>query len=270
MIIVFNIFSNYTLNIKYEITIGKNNDNGKGHFTMNEKEIIAGVGKNKNIVEASQKVNFPVHLTESEEEFIELISDGKAQAYVRGSLNASEIMVELKNKYHNIYRASFLEVNNHKFLLAPVGIDEGDVLEQKIKIIELGAEFLAKIGINPNIAILSGGRAQDVGRSKKIDDSIAQGELLARMTKDKYSVKHYYILIEKAIADGANFVLAPDGITGNLIFRSLVFLGSRKSHGAITLGINEILIDTSRSLDVEGYIRALKFAKYLADLKNKK
>lgn len=232
-------------------------------------KIVAGVGKNKNIVEASRQVDFPVILTESEEEFAELIINGRADAFIRGSLSASHLMAKLKKKYDNIYRASFLEIDGYKFFLAPVGIDEGDQLEQKIQIIELGAEFLHKIGMNPKIAVISGGRPQDVDRSQKIHDSIAQGKLLTRIIRNKYAVKHYFILIEDAIADEANFILAPDGITGNLIFRSLVLIGSGKSHGAITLGIREILIDTSRSQDVEGYIRALKFAKQLADMKAK-
>lgn len=229
--------------------------------------IIAGVGENKNIVEASQNVDFPVKLVESEEEFAELLTGSRAQAYVRGSLSASKVMRKLRDKYKEFYRASFIEINQHQFLLAPVGIDEGDNLLQKLQIIRLGAQFLDKIGINPKIAILSGGRAQDAGRSKKIDRSLARGKLLTRITRDKYPVQHHYILIEEAITDNANFILAPDGISGNLIFRSLVLTGCAKSHGAITLGIDEIFLDTSRSLDVEGYIRALKFAKHLADLK---
>lgn len=232
-------------------------------------KIIAGVGENKNIVEASHQVDFPVILTESEEEFAELLIKGRADAFIRGSLSASQLMARLKQKYNNIYRASLLEIDGYKFLLAPVGIDEGDQLDEKIQIMELGAEFLHKMGINPKIGIISGGRPQDVDRSQKIHDSIAQGKLLTRIIRNKYAVKHYFILIEDAIADEANFILAPDGITGNLIFRSLVFLGSGKSHGAITLGIREILIDTSRSQNVEGYIRALKFAKQLVDMKAK-
>lgn len=233
-------------------------------------KIIAGVGENKNIVEASHQVDFPVILTESEEEFAELLIKGRADAFIRGSLSASQLMARLKQKYNNIYRASLLEIEGYKFLLAPVGIDEGDSLDEKIQIMELGAEFLYKMGINPKIGIISGGRPQDVDRSQKIHDSIAQGKLLTRIIRNKYAVKHYFILIEDAIADEANFILVPDGITGNLIFRSLVFLGSGKSHGAITLGIREILIDTSRSQDVEGYKRALKFAKQLVDMKGLK
>jgi len=229
--------------------------------------IIAGVGDNKNIVKAAQNVDFPVKLVDSEEEFIKSLMESRAQAYVRGSLSASKLMNQLKNEYKELYRASFIEINQKQFLLAPVGIDEGDHLLQKLQIIRLGAQFLNKIGLKPKIAILSGGRAQDAGRSQKIDKSISEGKLLSRITRDKYSVQHHYILIEEAIAEDANFILAPDGISGNLIFRSLVLTGCAKSHGAITLGINRIFLDTSRSLDMEGYIRALKFAKYLADLK---
>jgi putative methanogen marker protein 4 len=230
-------------------------------------KIVAGVGENKNIVEAARQVEFPVFLTDSEEEFTELILKEEADAFVRGSLGASIVMAEIKHKYENIYRAALLEIDGNKFFLAPVGIDEGDLLSQKIQIIKLATELLPKMGMVPKIAVLSGGRAEDVGRSSKIDESIAQGEILSRITRNKYIVKHYYILIENAIADHANFILAPDGISGNLIFRSLIFLGSGKSHGALTLGIKEILVDTSRSQNVEGYIRALKFAKYLADLR---
>jgi len=233
-------------------------------------KIAAGVGKNKNIIEASKEVDFEVILTESEDDLIDMLLNKKVDAAIRGSLSASKILSILKEKYGtNIYRTSFLEVGSHKFLFAPVGIDEGDSLEEKVKIINLGAEFLLKLGMEPEIAVLSGGRPQDVGRSSKIDSSIEEGEHVTDIVKSKYSVKHYFILIENAIKDNANFVLAPDGISGNLIFRTLVLVGSGKSHGAVTLGIDEIFIDTSRSQSIEGYIRALEFSNYLAESRNK-
>ncbi|MBI5680636.1 MAG: methanogenesis marker protein Mmp4/MtxX [Methanobacterium sp.] len=233
-------------------------------------KIAAGIGNNKNIVEASKKVDFEVVLTESEDDLVDMLFNKEVDAAVRGSLSASKIMERLKEKYSNkICRASLLEVENHKFLLAPVGIDEGDNIEEKVQIAELGAGFLLSLDIEPKIAVLSGGRRQDVGRSPKIDISIEDGEKLTQILKNKYSVKHYYILIEESIKDRVNFILAPDGITGNLIFRTLVLLGSIKSHGAVTLGINEIFIDTSRSQTVEGYIRALELSNYLASLKSR-
>ncbi|WP_414468617.1 methanogenesis marker protein Mmp4/MtxX [Methanobacterium sp. ACI-7] len=233
-------------------------------------KIAAGIGENKNLIDASKMVDFEVILTESEEELISMLLNKKVDAAIRGSLNASNILNVLRDKYgNNIYRASFLELGENRFLFAPVGIDEGDNLEDKLKIVELGAQFLLKLGIEPKIGILSGGRANDMGRSLKIDNSIEEGINLTEIIKNKYSVKHYFILIEDAIKDNANFIIAPDGITGNLIFRTLVFLGSAKSYGAVTLGINQIFIDTSRSQTVEGYKRALDFSYYLARLKSR-
>ena len=181
-------------------------------------------------------------------------------------------MKHLRTKYgktdiSKINRTSFIEIDSNCFLLAPVGIDEGKNVDEKVIIVEQACEFLKRIGKEPKIAILSGGRSQDIGRSHQIDRSIRDGEKLTSIIKHKYSVKHYYILIEDAIKDKCNLILAPDGISGNLIFRSLVLVGSAKSHGAITLGINQIFIDTSRAQSTEGYIRALNFAHYLAKLK---
>jgi putative methanogen marker protein 4 len=233
--------------------------------------IAAGVGRNKEIVSAIDAMDFEVITTESEDELVELLFNGYADAAIRGSLSASKIMARLRVKYPNkISRASFIDLNGNKFLFAPVGIDEGDYLNQKLQIVEDGSTFLQSLGIEPKVAILSGGRPQDKGRSIKIDDSLEEGEMLTSMIAEKnIDVKHYFILIEDAIADGMNFIIAPDGISGNLIFRTIALLGLGKSYGAITLGIDEIYIDTSRSQNLEGYKRALKFAHHLADSRNR-
>jgi putative methanogen marker protein 4 len=231
--------------------------------------LAAGIGENPAIKDALDQVDFEVVLTESEIELMDLLLKGEVDAAVRGSLNASGIMGRLHEKYPEMNRTSVIEINGHIFLLAPVGIDEGDTLEQKVKIIDQGAEFLKKMGLEPKIGILSGGRPQDRGRSHKIDDSLDDAEEITRIIMDKYPVKHYFILIEDALADGANLILAPDGICGNLIFRSLVLVGSGKSFGAVILGIDEIFIDTSRSQNKDGYVRALEFAAYLVKLRDK-
>jgi putative methanogen marker protein 4 len=231
--------------------------------------IAAGVGKNKNIVEAAKKADFKVKLVKSEEELIEMLLNPEIDAVVRGSLSASSLLQYLRENYgSDIFRASLIKSNATKFLLAPVGIDEGKNVAEKVLLIEKCCEFLIKIGKTPKIGVLSGGRAQDRGRSHQIDHSIQEGEEITAIIKNKYHVKHYYILIEKAFKDKCNLILAPDGISGNLIFRSLVLVGSSKSYGAITLGIDPIFVDTSRSQSIEGYLRALKFAHYLAKLKN--
>ena len=231
--------------------------------------IVAGVGKNKTIIDAIDSVDFEVLKTESEDELVELLFNGFADVAIRGSLSASKIMAKIRVKYpKKISRASFIDLNSHKFLLAPVGIDEGDNVYQKLQLAEDGSRFLKSICMEPKIGVLSGGRNQDRGRSKKIDESLEEGEILTSMITEKsIQVKHYYILIEDAIADGANFIIAPDGLIGNTIFRTLVLIAGAKSYGAVTLGIKEIYIDTSRANDSEGYKRALILANRLANLK---
>lgn len=230
--------------------------------------VAAGVGNNKKILEAIADVDFDVILAKSEDELVELLINGKADAAVRGSLSASLIMSRLKKIYPELYRASYIEFNDKKLLLAPVGIDEGESLSQKLKLAILGSKFLESEGIKPFIAVLSSGRPNDRGRNKKVDESLDDGEnLTAMITKQSIDVKHYYALIEDAISDGANFIIAPDGIIGNTIFRTLVLVAGAKSYGAITLGMKEIYIDTSRSQDYNGYKRALILANRLANLK---
>ena len=68
------------------------------------------------------------------------------------------------------------------------------------------------------------------------------------------------ILIEKAIENQSNLIFAPDGISGNLIYRTLVHLGGVKAHGAIYLGLEKIIIDTSRAGNVSEIIGAIIIA----------
>ena len=173
---------------------------------------------------------------------------------------------------------------DYEFLLAPVGIDEGKNIEEKVILAIQAANFIQYLGKKPKIAILAEGRKDDLGRSERIDESLKSSEELTELLKSEfdalenfdngsddpsrnYSIKNYYILLEQAIEDGNNIILANDGIFGNIIFRTLVLLDKWPSYGAITLGIDEIFIDTSRDQSVEGYKRSLELAYKLAKLR---
>ncbi len=173
--------------------------------------------------------------------------------------------MDLKKEYPEIFRASLLEKEGHKFLLSPVGIDEGDSISSKITIVEECAKAITLLGEEPKIALISGGRKNDKGRSEKIDQSIETCEKIENLLKDRYDIKHYYILIEEAIKEHANIIIAPDGITGNLIFRSLVLVAGMKSNGALTLNQPYIFIDTSRSQNTQGYINSINLMKKLIE-----
>lgn len=236
------------------------------------KTIAIGIGKNQNILTAAQnfkkEYEFDIKLIDGDDELVKAILDEEIDAVVRGSLPASGVMKEIKKYHPNISRATYVNGNGKEFLLTPVGIDEGNTAEEKLRIaIECG-KFLERLSKKPKIAILAGGRKGDYGRSKMISDSIDESEKLTQLIKENtdFEVKNYYILIEQALKDNCNVIIAPDGIIGNIIFRTLILVNEWPSCGAVTFGLNGIYIDTSRDQTVEGYYRSLVFAYKLANL----
>lgn len=231
-------------------------------------KIAIGVGDNKSVLNAIEQFSFEIKIAKSNKELLNYINNPEIDGVIRGSLE-SNIIMDLKKDYPNLFRASLLEKEGHKFLLTPVGIDEGDTLAQKIMIIQECAKTISYMGEKPKIALISGGRKGDKGRSKKVDKSIDECNEIVKKLEDKYDIKHYYILIEEAIKEYANIIVAPDGITGNIIFRSLVLVAGIKSNGALTLNQPKLFIDTSRSQNTQGYINSIKLMKKLIENKKK-
>ena len=54
------------------------------------------------------------------------------------------------------------------------------------------------------------------------------------------------ILLEDIVRE-ADLVIAPDGISGNIIFRALHFIGGAKALGAPVINTDKIFVDTSRA-----------------------
>ncbi|NPE31408.1 methanogenesis marker protein Mmp4/MtxX [Methanococcoides sp. SA1] len=201
----------------------------------------------------------------------DLLASGSVDAVVRGTANASGTLSHLKDVLgiEKLYRMAFLiSADGVPFFLAPVGIDEGNDLSDKITLVKLGVEHIRRFGIEPVVGVLSGGRMGDLGRHEKIDRTLADGDFLAsRLRENGICAKHYTILIEAAIKE-ANFIFAPDGITGNLIFRTLVFLGGGDGIGAPVLMDDHVFVDTSR---VGGhYTKAIMLASALVDMRNER
>ena len=104
--------------------------------------------------------------------------------------------------------------------------------------------------------LLSGGRLGDIGRHEAVDKTIRDAEEAALAA----GAVHGEILIEDAVKD-AGVIIAPDGISGNLIFRTLVFLGGGIGHGALIVNIPDLFVDSSRAS--AGYAGILAMTKRL-------
>ena len=100
-----------------------------------------------------------------------LVSDlmtGGIDAAVRGSLPANATLQALKAAagVDHLERIALLETaGGKKFLFAPVGIDEGWTVADKLALVpERQAAIARRFGLSEKVGILSGGRFGDVGR----------------------------------------------------------------------------------------------------------
>ncbi len=235
------------------------------------KTIAIGVGENENIIQACHifKEKHPkteLKLIYKDEDLVKAVLDDKIDGVVRGSLPASNIMKELKEHYPNLSRATYVNGKDYEFLLSPVGIDEGVSVEDKFEIAMNCCDFLKKLGKTPKIAVLAEGREDDFGRGSEVSNSIKDAKKLTKMIEEtSEDVTNYFILIEKAMKDNCNVIIAPNGRIGNIIFRTLILLNSWPSYGAVTFGIDKTYIDTSRDQSIEGYVRSLILVNDLAE-----
>ena len=180
-----------------------------------------------------------------EESLIDALYSGRIDAAVRGTLPSNSTLKILKERagVRALSRVAFLETAaGIKFILAPVGVDEGWSVEEKTYFIRASKPLAKKFGISQKVAILSGGRTGDIGRHKIVDKTIHDAEEISKLTGSD----NCEILIEDAIKEHG-IIIAPDGISGNLIFRTLCLLGEGHSHGAPVVNIDKIFVDTSRA-----------------------
>ena len=196
---------------------------------------------------------------EPEAAVVEALYTGRIDAAVRGTLPASTTLKVLKRAagVDRLERIALLETpDGHLFFLAPVGVDEGWTVEQKVRFASAGRDIARRFGLPEGVAILSGGRLGDVGRHPAVDRTMADAELVARLS----GAEHIEILVEE-VPGRYGLVIAPDGITGNLIFRTLALLGGGRGHGAPVVNIDRIFVDTSRAS--ADYTNAIMLAKSL-------
>jgi putative methanogen marker protein 4 len=204
-----------------------------------------------------------------EKDLIGLLNKGSVDAVVRGSCSAALVLREIKRqlKPDRLGRIALLRAQDgYEFFFSPVGIDEGNSVEEKVFLIEEGVKLIRRFGVEPRVGVLSGGRSGDLGRIERVDKTIVEAKKTVDLIRgDGFSpIKNYNILVEDAVYDRANFIIGPDGVTGNLMFRSLVFLGCGKGFGAPMVGMEQVFVDTSRAGGSDEYVFALMMAGALA------
>lgn len=208
-----------------------------------------GRGTDSGCVEKSAKAMGATVYDDADALVSDLVS-GRIDAAVRGDMSSSELLPRLKRGLglESLERSVLLEpAGGRMFFLAPVGIDEGWTVDQKVDLAVRTAELMGRMGMEGRIAVMSGGRSGDKGRHGAVDRSIADAEEVVRILRSKgYGAYDAEILIESAASE-AGLIIAPDGISGNIIFRSLHFLGGAAALGAPLVNSDKVYVDTSRA-----------------------
>ena len=250
--------------LKATIKILKINKSSVYFFGNNSS--INQISKNT-LYEKNSKRIFLIESNDPESEILNYLSKEFISCVIRGSLVSSKFLQSLKKTLDvsEIARLALLETyKGQQFFFGPVGIDECNNINSKKLFLEKAIKIFEVLNLKPNISILSGGRVGDFGRNNYVDKNINEAKELVDLLKQGHlnlEINHTEILIEKAINDKCNLIIAPNGISGNLIYRTLVHLGGGKAYGAIYMDIGHIIIDTSRVGDFSeiygGFILAL-------------
>lgn len=214
-------------------------------------DVTVGIGRGsgRGDVEKSVSVFRNVVIYDDPDRLVNDLKKGNIDAAVRGDMPSSELLARIRKCFDlsDIQRTVLLEpVGKRMVFVAPVGIDEGWTVTQKYELATKSVELMRRIGMNERIAVMSGGREDDKGRNDIVDRTIDDAAELVRMLRENgYDAYDAEILIESAV-DAADLIIAPDGISGNLIFRTLHFLGNAKALGAPVLNMDKVFVDTSR------------------------
>ena len=220
-------------------------------YFFGDKSSINQISKNTLYKKNSKRI-FLIESKEPESEILNYLGKELISCVVRGSLGSSKFLKILKISLNisEVARLALLETyKGQQFFFGPVGIDECNNIKNKKIFLEKAIKVLEALNLKPKISILSGGRVGDLGRNPDVDKTINEAKELVdyfKLEHPKLEINHDEILIEKAIDDKSNLIIAPNGISGNLIYRTLVHLGGGKAYGAIYMDIGHIIIDTSR------------------------
>lgn len=202
-------------------------------------------------------------------ELVAALVEGRLDAVVRGTLPSHETLPELMEATGSSTagRVALMATDGGQaFLLTPVGIDEGRDMGERWTLLERAVELAMSMDVEPRVAVMSMGRPEDTGRGAAIAQSARECDALVSAAETRgIRAECVGIQLERAVGS-ADVILAPDGVTGNLIFRSLHLVAGLESWGAVATGFMPLVyIDTSR--EKADYRGSIDLARAVASVK---
>jgi len=223
-------------------------------------------------------------LEEQSKKAVDLIMEGKAQVLMKGLVDTSIILkAVLREKSLRTGRVmssvAVMETENyHKLLLlSDPAMNIKPDLDAKKQIIENTNSVAQALGIEkPKVAILCAKEKVDLKMPETIDaqnlvemngngelkDCIIGGPFALDNIVSKAAAEHKGI--NHPVAGDADVILAPELVSANTLYKSMVFLGNAKSAGVI-VGAKMPIILTSRADSEETKLNAIAVAALIAN-----
>ena len=202
---------------------------------------------------------------------VSLVSDGKADALMKGLVDTSVIMKAVLNKEAGMrtgrtlsHLAVFELPTYHKLLfVTDAAINISPDLATKREIVQNSVEAVNNLGItNPKVAMLAAKEKADAKmpvtmdaaelstmyENGEITNCILDGPLALdnAVSRESAEIKG----IESPVAGDADILVCPNIESGNILYKSLAFLGGGKN-GGVVLGAKKPVILTSRADSAE-------------------
>lgn len=252
------------------------------------------VGDGDGIRQAAQAVDFDLNQVEIVDEpnqvqaarkAVELVRSGKAQMVMKGLLNTADILRAVLDKEIGLRTGRVL---SHVAIMEPQGygrlllMTDGGMniapdLKQKAQLIENAVEVAQKLGIScPKVAVIAAFEQVNPDMPATIEAA-----LLAKMA-DRGQIKHCIVDgpialdgavspeaaahkgMQSPVAGQADILLVPVIEVGNVIYKTITYLGQGRVAGVIA-GAAAPIILTSRSDTPEAKLHSIATAVLMAE-----
>ena len=211
---------------------------------------------------------------------IQLIRSGEAEILMKGLVSSSPLLKAVLDKETGLrknevlsHAALFETPGYHKLLaITDAAMHVKPSLNEKISIIKNAIEIFHRLGINnPKVAVLGpvekvNPKIQSTVDAKEIKKLNASGKLKGCLVDGPLALDiavsceaAMHKNIEGDVAGDADILLTPDLNSGNILYKSLIFLGGSTS-ASIIMGAQVPIVLTSRSDSEQSKLMSIALA----------
>lgn len=262
-------------------------------LAFNEKIIIPIlIGNKEKIIEICSQLNFNINgfevINEPDSEIsaqiaVSKVKQGKADILMKGLVGTAPLLKAILNKENGLRRnktISHFSLFESKYYHKLFGLSDGAMIiaptfNEKISIITNAVDIMHKLGISiPKVAILAPAETVSekieasvhaamltvMNKRKQITGCIIDGPLALDNALSVKACRHKGI--DSKIAGDADILIVPELNSGNILYKSLVFMNDALAASIIT-GAKVPVILTSRATSEQSKFMSIALAAAL-------